>query len=168
MAPFGCWYWELHIDIGLNINIMGYWYWVWMSIFLFGCVRYSELDKILSLNIKCCLDVIKAVFRDIDHCTVIFMTKCAKQPHIMVQTTARQIRKILQYFNNNIISNSMHNPSWTTIFNEVSNKQHTMSHTQYDKFLHSNHKWQALKATSTAILSSSFYHISSTSMTQVI
>ena len=58
-----------------------------MSIFLFGCVRYSDPNKILSLNIKCCLDVIKAVFRDIDHCTVIFMTKCAKQPHIMVQTT---------------------------------------------------------------------------------
>ena len=59
--------------------------------FLFGCVRYSDLDKILSLNVKFCLDVIKAVFRDIDHCTVIFMTKYAKQPHIMVQTSARQI-----------------------------------------------------------------------------
>ena len=32
---------------------------------LFGCVRYSNLDKILSLNVKCCLDVIKAKFRDI-------------------------------------------------------------------------------------------------------
>ena len=53
--------------------------------FLFGCVRYSDLDKILSLNVKWCLDVIKAVF------IVIFIRKCTEEPHIMVQTAARQI-----------------------------------------------------------------------------
>ena len=30
-----------------------------MSIFVFGYVRYSDPDKILRLNVKCCLDGIK-------------------------------------------------------------------------------------------------------------
>jgi hypothetical protein len=40
--------------IRLNVQYTGYWYWEWISIFLFGCVRYSKL--ILDIEVECCFD----------------------------------------------------------------------------------------------------------------